>query len=426
MAIAYLNSRKAGGLLALLFVFTAGRAAGVDLLPETWEARRKMVDAISGPPSNLAFTPERTIAQSSSPHNVRFRIELGGDSVYLLFMAAGPGGRYSLGNRGNVSIKRSYPEGALLYMTFLLNDRLDSYVRVHPAGDRSSVDVVFMDSPLYRNVPIPVSFDKLATQPFERIVETTRSRIDWDLLLVEGSRSSRVEDTVTTARSQLPLLTDEEDGAFDADGSPVLIATGEPSKGGLNCSGFAKWIVDGFYYPLTGHYTKLDEAKRKHGDLRGNRWSRGMEELRDPYFGLDWSRNLAGLLYEARYGRRPDPESLDVRRVPFLEYIEDVGYRIEDLELALYYLAVEDPDRFFIASINREYGSDPILHQHTHVALLFPMFDEVGRFHVVVMERNVETGVGSLRARYPATHIHLVEVSVEGTFSPLTSPSDAD
>jgi hypothetical protein len=67
-----------------------------------------------------------------------------------------------------------------------------------------------------------------------------------------------------------------------------------------------------------------------------------------------------------------------------------------------------------------------VLHQHTHVALLFPMFDETGRFRIVVMERNVETGVVSLQGRYPGTHVHLVQVAAQGDFSPLTFPPAAD
>lgn len=53
-------------------------------------------------------------------------------------------------------------------------------------------------------------------------------------------------------RKVLPKLNDSPIGAIDADGKFL-----DKSNNGLNCSGFAKWIVDGFYTPLCND----DESK---------------------------------------------------------------------------------------------------------------------------------------------------------------------
>ncbi|MFA7565651.1 MAG: hypothetical protein WCY01_01390, partial [Alkalispirochaeta sp.] len=103
---------------------------------------------------------------------------------------------------------------------------------------------------------------------------------------------------------------------------------------------------------------------------------------------------------------------------PFARYVEDVGYRVESLSAVLYWLARNEPGTFYLGSVNRLFGSDPVLRQHTHVVVLFPWFDESGRFQVSVMERNVETSLSSLEKRYGKDYIHLVRVRGNPRFEP--------
>jgi len=220
-------------------------------------------------------------------------------------------------------------------------------------------------------------------------------------------------------RSELAFLVDSDDGAMDKNGEYRLIAdlSLNPEKG-FNCSGFVKWIVDGLYGPRAGELLSIEELKRKHLGYRGNAWSEKYEYERDPYFGLDWSRNLATAVLSLQSGAGVDPEAADVRSVPFFEYFEDVGFRVEDLDLLMYLLARTEPGHFYIGSINRDFGADPVLKQHVHLVALFPYFDEAGVFKTAVMERNVETGIQSLKTRFPSDHIHLVRLPASGDFAP--------
>jgi hypothetical protein len=233
-----------------------------------------------------------------------------------------------------------------------------------------------------------------------------------------------VEQVLERIRLQLPFLPDLEDGALDETGRFVRIEDGlEIKEGGLNCSGFAKWVTDGFYYPLTGRLLDPETLKYKHLGLRGHRWSDRYEEARDPYFGLDWSRNLAVSLANARAPHSAqDPEARDVRQALFLRYTEDVGYPVTDLELLLYLESRGNPGSVFIGSLNREYGTDPILRQHFHLVVLFPYFNRSGSFRIAVLERNRETGLPSLLERYAGEYIHLVRLDARGEFSPAEVP----
>lgn len=208
---------------------------------------------------------------------------------------------------------------------------------------------------------------------------------------------------------------------MDADGRLVFIESleGMDNRGGFNCSGFAKWVVDGLYEPLTGTYLPVEPLRRKHLDYRGTRWSRRLEDTRDPYFGLDWTRNLALHLHAAQIGHNPvdlDPESRDVRAVAVARYREDVGYPLADLPSVLYWLAAIDPGTIYLGSVNRPLGDEVVIRQHSHVVVFFPFFDQNGRFRSVVMERNVETDVASLQRRYEDGFVHLVRLETGAEF----------
>ena len=208
---------------------------------------------------------------------------------------------------------------------------------------------------------------------------------------------------------------------MDEDGRLVFIESLvlQDQQPGFNCSGFAKWIVDGLYMGLYGSFLPIEPLKTKHVELRGHRWSEPREDDRDPYFGLDWTRNLATAVLSAeRGGLEIHPEAADVRQIPFTEYVEDVGFPVSRLAQIMYLLAVRDPGYFYLASVNREFGSEPRLNQHVHVAVLFPYFDQDERFHVAVMERNVETTLESLDRRYHSDNVHLVRVRADVSYTP--------
>ena len=107
-----------------------------------------------------------------------------------------------------------------------------------------------------------------AKPPAARIMALTRAYVDWDFVLYAGApgESARMESLVSQIRSHLSSLRDVEDGAIDADGTYVFIASLKPQPpgtGGLNCSGFAKWVVDGFYRPIVGENIPVADVTYK-------------------------------------------------------------------------------------------------------------------------------------------------------------------
>ncbi len=404
-------------LAAAACLLLAASAAASQLPPENARVRLRLRHLILGPLNQAQKADTRQFGDDGHP--VRFETVDAGEHTFYLFLNQASSGGFPTVWEGNVSIKRRTSDGRPAYMTMLLRRDPGTYVRLHPDGGRVRLEASLYGVQVHSGVMIAMPFEEAVSVSLERLVELTAARVDWDLLLGQGQHSAAVARVLGRIREILPRLRDEDDGAFDRSDRPVLISTGLPSKGGLNCSGFAKWVMDGFYRPLTGAAMDIGALKTKDPAARGNRWSARYEAERDPFFGLDWTRNMARALARARKGRGSGAESFDVRTVPFLRYIEDVGYPIEDIELALYVLARGEPDRMYLASINKHFGGEPMLRQHTHVAVLLPYFDRDGQFRVSVLERNAETGLDSLRAGHPGASVHLVQVPLEGEFSPF-------
>jgi len=211
----------------------------------------------------------------------------------------------------------------------------------------------------------------------------------------------------------------------------------------VNCSGFAKWIVDGILRPVTGERLPINVLKAPFGE-RGSSSTAHWEESRDLFFGLDWCRNLASragsALRSAAFGTQ---DEIEVRHWPFSQvllrnaggslayaypgHLRNAGFGFEGLHPLLYTLAVDEPGRIYLAAVNKEIGAPvtpdnprglPVIRQYYHIAVLVPYFTESGVFQVAVFESAEETSFNRFKTRYPGQFVNLVRIPIEGRFDP--------
>lgn len=415
------------GLLIFALSLSPAAAEFVSAAPpelyDTHDARLFLQETLFGTRDEVLGFRDRIVRQQSVPTRVRVSVEQQNDSFYLVF-ANQLRDAFPIYSRGSYVVKRSMVDGSFVQFKVFLRSDPGFFARVFPDGERAIMDLYLAGSRVYSGIVLPSSFEELLIAPFSRIVSQSRGLVRWDLVYpsVSSEAYEDLRSMVRESRRMLPTLPDAEDGAMDEYGRLVFIEDlvlqeGQP---GFNCSGFAKWIADGLYYPRHRRYLPIDPLKEKHLGLRGHQWSNRLEGERDPYFGLDWTRNIARVLQapgpDLNPAGLPHPEFADVRQVPFSRYVEDLGYPIEEIGRILYFLALQEPGHFYLGSINTPFGSAPVLHQHIHVAVFFPFFDQDGRFQAVVMERNVETGIESLNRRYPGDNVHLVRIPASGAF----------
>ena len=401
-----------------------GAPSAYDVPPENWEARARLADTIFAPVRDAAGAGRQVIPQASGAAKVRFQTDVQSDSLYLVF-ANQVGGDYPLDGAGAWIIKRSLKDGSFLQAKVFVQEGPGTYLRLFPEGERTLMDVYLFGEPFQTGVALPVAFDRLVTAPLSSVMEWSAAVVNWPLVLAPapGPGDQRLGGIVKTLQPLLPRLRDMDDGAMDGTGRLVSIASGAAApRGGFNCSGFAKWVVDALYAPLAGKPMDIAPLKSRNA-ARTNSWSTRFEEELDPYFGLDWSRGLARAAAQARTGVTPSDEQIDVRDSDYLPYIKDVGYPVAKLEYLLYFLTRKNPGTIYVGSVNAPSllavsEGTPTLRQHHHVIVLFPYFDARGVFRVAVMERNVRTSLVSLNRRYGNEYVHLERIDSEGSFVP--------
>lgn len=388
---------------------------------ENDEARATLRELVFSPLAEVSRAAERVIRQSDG-ERVLFRVQKQNGAVYLTFTRADlvpP----RLDAAGTFIIKRSAADGSFLQAKVFLQDDPGCFIRLTPRGERTSLALVLFDELYQREVVVPASFESLLTSPFSRIERLTNGAVDWQLVLpaAPSRADAALAKLASAVRQRLPGMRYADDGAMESDGRWVRISDGAPQTGrpGLNCSGFAKWFVDGFYGPLAGKLMDIASLKTRWGSSRGNSWSDRYEQERDPWFGLDWSRNLAALLAAVRgQGAAGNPERFDVRDVPGFRYVEDVGYPMANLRAILWRLERRSPGSVYLGSLNKETGADPALRQHHHLAVLVPFVDSSERFQVAVFESGTETSLESVRSRFADEYIHLVRLDATGSWKP--------
>jgi hypothetical protein len=426
-------------------------------------------------------TEDRVAAKDAQFHTLpgggrlQIRAERSADefAVILARELTGPGGQ-GMGTfpgwaQGSWAYVRSRTDGSPLRIRVYLRSDRYTYVQFRPLDeDRSQMDLVVYDAYISRSLPVALPFDRLLSAPLETVYAVMgekfkRRYFDPD---PENYRDSLL--FMSRLRQKLPELSFRDDGAIDSQGSYVFIETleAQEGKGGLNCSGFVKWVVDGILRPLTSRRLDIPALKSPFGQ-RGSSYTAIWEDTRDPFFGLDWTRNLAAHAWTSL--RSPDfavPEEFEVRDWPFTQliyrsesaasaavpvpgylmpgvqgtllpslpamrdypgYLENSGFGVEGLQPLLYTLAIDEPGYIYLASVNTEIGAPttaenprglPRFRQHFHVAVLVPYFDRYGGFQVAVFESAEETRFTRFRARYPGHNVNLVRIPVEGAFDP--------
>jgi hypothetical protein len=303
-------------------------------------------------------------------------------------------------------------------------------------NNKSLIDVVLYEAYAVHSLPIAIPFDRLLVIPVEEALAAAGNAFPRRYFDPHPEDYQDIRMLIAGIRERLPALSFRDDGAIDEYGRYVYINTLEeqPGAGGLNCSGFVKWVVDGILRPVTGSLLPIPPLKAAFGE-RGSSFTKPYEEIRDPFFGLDWTRNLASLansvLRSPGYGVL---EEIEVRNAPFSSvilrnqgtsvlrifpgFLMNAGFEFESIHPLLYTLAIDEPGRIYLASINNEMNPAPRMRQHFHVAVLIPYFNENNNFRIALFESTEETSFSSFKNRYPGHYVNLVRIPIEGEFKP--------
>ncbi|MCL2762304.1 MAG: hypothetical protein FWD36_03725 [Treponema sp.] len=448
--------------LGLVGQFAVGQDVAVGKIADDSALRNRVKDAwfFENPVKVLA--QPRTLYRLAGGDNIELRAEAAQNEFMVIFAREhNNSGKFPGWAQGSWVLTRRKDTGEATRIRVFLRSDFNTYVQFRPLNaDKCLMDVVLYDAFMVRSLPLPVSFDRLYTMPLDEVLHLAGNKFPRKYFEPNPANYREQRLLIANIRKKLPELRYVNDGAMDQAGQYVYIDSGLEQSGqpGLNCSGFTKWLIDGILRPVTGERLAIPPLKAPFGD-RGSSFTEAWEELRDPFFGLDWIRNLAAqagtTLYSPAFG---NIHEIEVRQEPFSQvilrgknnsiihsypgFLEYAGYGVEGLWPLLYTLAIDEPNRFFLAAVNNEMSGPPpksnprrpiLMRQYFHVMAFIPYFTENGIFQVAVFESASETSFSAFRHRYPVRetivngekrlypnghYVSLVRVPIETTFDP--------
>ncbi len=450
--------------LAILFSFAAPRASAQawpplpgDLplarAPDSARIRAARWEDFLSAPRDAALAMKPRVV-SDAGRSWELRVERNREHFYMLVLPR-RGESYPVYAQGAWILKRRVSDGAPVSAKIFLRSDPGTFARLTPDGGRTRLDVVAYGGVLRLGVPLPMPFERAMSSPLPALVELSADLVEWDLFSPEPSLYRELASVVAGIRAALPGLAYADDGALDADGAWVRLADGAAQTvpvPGLNCSGFAKWVVDGLLGPARGSFSSVAEIKALMADMgrgpdaRGASLTRAYETALEPYYGLDFTRALGSLAAGALGGRdaTEGPSSMDVLASPpallvdpgnpvnglsgfeaYPDRFPDAGYRVDGLAPLLFMLASREPGHAYLAALSRSDPKEAGVRRWYHVAVLVPWFDSGGVFRVAVFESAAETSLGTLVARAGADFAHLVRLPVARGFEPPAPESPA-
>ncbi len=449
-------SAPIAALLALLPLAAPGAAAQAwpplpgDLplarAPDSARVRAARWEDFLTAPRDAALAMKPRVV-SDSGRSWELRVERDREHFYMLVLPR-RGDAYPVYAQGAWILKRRVSDGSLVSAKVFLRSDPGTFARLTPDGGRTRLDVVAYGGVLRLGVPLPLPFERAMTSPLPALVELSAELVEWELFSPEPSLYRELASVAAGIRAALPGLAYAYDGAIDSDGAWVRLADGAAQDGpapGLNCSGFAKWVVDGLLGPARGSWSSVAEIKSLMAAMgegpaaRGASLTRAYETELEPYYGLDFTRALGALAADALGGRgaAAGSPSMDVLASPpallvdpgnpvnglsgfeaYPDRFPDAGYRVDGLAPLLFMLASREPGHAYLAAISRSDPKAAGVRRWYHVAVLVPWFDPGGVFRVAVFESAAETGLGALVSRAGSDFAHLVRLPVARGFDP--------
>lgn len=408
-------------LIAISLSFFPAYAYEPPLPPEHNLRRQERLEFMLRPLSRLPVSHRETLPgqRAGDPsHLFEFVRDSGGDYAFFWIPQA-PWG-YDPTRWGTWVFYFDGRLNSIKEIKIFLGEGPFTYLLMRPEWNIFRAEVFLEGERIASRVPILLDLNRLMGISMRELAQMTAAHIRWDLFFLDdGNQGQLSREFAQSALQHLGQgFPEQEDGALDERGIWRRIATGQPfSPGGFNCSGLAKWFVDALAYGTARRYLPLSERLlEKPLEIRGNAYTASLEDVRDPYFGLDWTR---ALLRELRRLAEPSSEpgwnDFDITDYPWTRYVPNRGYPIEKLPAVSQWLTATRPARLFLLSVNGDFRSSPnapVLLQHRHVAILL-LWSEKGLMRHALFEADGSaarrTSISNLVSRYPNHFVHLVE-----------------
>lgn len=418
----------------------------LSLFPDDSSIRKSLIPLIFEKDLSISTNFEKRLFTDSSGQNWRLWVEKENQNVKF-YLSPGLNGVFSASSQGTWILSRDITTGEPTKLQIILRSHYPCFLEILPNGNQSTISLIIQNAYFSQNSTIAVPLKRFYELSFLQIKTTTDPLINWtyadpDPVLYQNNRR-----VIKKINENLKAITYGDEGCYDETNQLVSIKTGKPDNKikGINCSGFVKWIVDSMVWPVIGQGLFVEPLKSQtvtfnDDDLKegataqasAESYSRDYTAIREPFFGLDWTRNLAAAAASVFCNRNLTPltAGVDVMNIPFSSiydksslpqlvpsYIPNMGFSVSILKPLLYALAISEPDTLYLASINglkSDKNGEKPLRQHYHTAVLVPAILADGSFTVAIFESGESTTLEKFINRNKTEYIHLTRIRTPG------------
>lgn len=344
---------------------------------------------------------------------------------------------YNMSSAGGWVLYRKKSDGKASKIRLYFNPDPDVYFQIRPAGTKSYIDLIVYGHYCVRSSQIGLPFEKLYSLSFQEFYNLTCKSIPWEKVTVTPGLYSASNQMIGIIRQNLDRISYVEDAAYSDTGILYSIMKDEPIKEdgkdvfltddderlSLCSAGFLKWIVDGIVEPFTLKRTDINVLCQETVEYNSLGRNGVLSQVNSLSFSLDWCRNLSCEALNARSARifTWKTGGVDVNSNNFVDitgYMADTGYSMEYLKSILYVQGITEPGYFYLAAIKQPSKIKPDGYVFDECAVIFPYFDDAGKFACSVFLKGIEMTLEDFMSHYVDSFVHLNRVKAAEEFYP--------
>jgi len=445
---------RATAALFISFGLCSGAYAeyNVQGIPDSAEIRKTLVDSWFTAPVSEIQAKSSEIIRDAAGNDFQIRCEET-ENEYIIVVAPKSVAQIKYVDRqgtetrkvavfnqsamGSWVLYRNKSDGKASAIRWYFSADPDVYFIIRPSSVKTYVDLSVFGHLCTSFTPIGVSFKKMYSMSFQEFQTITRKTIPWEKVSVTTGIYNASYQMISVIRNNLKRMYYMEDAAYNEKGKLYSIIKNEPytvdgvvldacdSDGTLsfNGAGFIKWIIDGIVEPFTLKRTNLGNMCTSTIEFNPLGKNGVLEQAYNLSFSIDWCRNLACEAQNARSSIISSWKNagIDVDVNNFVDiagYIPDTGYSIENLKSILYVQGITEPGYFYLAAIKQHSVIKPEEFVFNDCAVIFPYFDDAGRFACVIFEKGEEISFEEFLSRHADSFVHLNRVKAAEEFYP--------
>ena len=317
--------------------------------------------------------------------------------------------RYSLG-RFDYQFSK---DKELLKVMFFYQNNENSFL-YFDRNNPGKFDISLFGRVFRKNLSYYFTFDELKTISMDKIFSLIDDLKLTQELIIDYSDKNLKDNFIN--KIILPVTGQKyiDDGARNDVGEYVYIATGKkqnPSEQGVNCSGYAKEVVDSYlrYMNPDFNYLKISDLKEKNNDEKMNELFTFYDLKYDIFFGLNWTKNLVNKInILCNYGTN---KAKELSNDDYFLFTEIRGFDVSDLKEIIFRDQLKDDTYFYILALNKIRKEKPIIEEFTHISLLVPYFNS-NNFYTRFFESGAETSFENIMKNYGNGKVRIFKIPI--------------